>query len=117
MGETEKLYNTLMEIVDKNSMLEEGYKEAASEIAMHIDAETLWLAYLKIHPGWHLVKILWNPVLLFAEAAPYWNELTQWIINQFGPPGDTYVTHTDMHEMIFLFKNEEDAILTILRWK
>ena len=40
-----------------------------------------------------------------------WNQTCAWAMEQFGLPGDRYVTHSTENYLDFYFKDERDAIL------
>ena len=53
------------------------------------------------------VRISWQE----NHNIPTWNETCIWAIEQFGLPGDRYVTHATEDYMDFYFVDERDAIL------
>ena len=53
------------------------------------------------------VRILWQE----NHDIPTWNQTCVWAIEQFGLPGDRYVTHATEDYMDFYFVDERDAIL------
>jgi hypothetical protein len=102
----------------KNHILEDELAEImAKEIQEEIDREIIdsmvWEATLQEHKDWHLVQIQWTKK--FDEPAA-WNEACAWAVEQFGLPGDKYMTHATQDAMDFLFKNQEDAIMMTLKW-
>ena len=46
----------------------------------------------------------------------YWNRLCADVVEQFGLPGDKYVTRVDFLKMDFYFRNEQDLLLFKLKW-
>lgn len=54
----------------------------------------------------HEVKINWN-----NQSGIWWNEACVSVVEVFGLPGERYTYHPTVEHMIFLFKNEKDAIL------
>lgn len=46
-----------------------------------------------------------------------WAEAMSNIIDYFGLPGDRYTTRFDSDKIVFLFCNEQDAALCILKFK
>lgn len=102
----------------KSYVLEESMADLlAREIQEEIDREVIdqlvWEATLATCVDWHLVQIKWTTK--FDEPCA-WNEACAWAMEQFGLPGDKYMTHATQDAMDFLFKNEEDAIMMTLKW-
>jgi hypothetical protein len=91
--------------------------QLAKEMAEKIDGDLidsiLWEVTLNKHPDWHLVQLKWEKG---KDTEYFWNEACAWAIEQFGLPGDNYITHPTESYMDFLFKREEDAILMTLKW-
>ena len=58
------------------------------------------------------VRIPWK----IGDTIPSWNETCIWAIQQFGLPGDKFVTRTTEDYMDFYFVDEKDAIHFELRW-
>jgi hypothetical protein len=58
-------------------------------------------------PAGTRVRISWQPF----HDIPTWNETCAWAVEQFGLPGDRYLTHATEEYMDFYFKDEKDAIL------
>ncbi len=54
----------------------------------------------------NIVNVPWE-----NQSNIWWNEVCAKIIEQFGLPGDRYVSHPCEHHMEFLFKNERDAFM------
>jgi len=46
----------------------------------------------------------------------WWTSVCVWVIEQFGMPGDNYITELSSEYMIFKFKQKEHAMITALRW-
>jgi hypothetical protein len=40
-----------------------------------------------------------------------WNEVCARAIEQFGLPGDRFITHANIHCMDFIFKSNKDALM------
>ena len=102
----------------KSYVLEESLanslsQEIQSEIDREIIKQLLWEATLAECVDWHLVQVKWNK--RFDEHAT-WDQACIWALEQFGLPGDKYMTHATKDAMDFLFKNEEDAIIMTLKW-
>ena len=85
----------------------------ASEIQKEIDAEIIWEIMKEDKKHWHQVELKWEKG---KDTQYFWNEACAWAVEQFGLPGDKYVTHPTADNMLFLFKNESDAILMTLKW-
>jgi hypothetical protein len=58
------------------------------------------------------VRIPWRE----GDSITSWNETCVWAIQQFGLPGDKFVTRTTEDYMDFYFVDEKDAIHFELRW-
>ena len=58
------------------------------------------------------VRIPWKK----GDTITSWNETCAWAIEQFGLPGEKFVTHPREEYMDFLFFDERDAIHFMLRW-
>ena len=58
-------------------------------------------------PAGTRVRISWQE----NHNIPSWNQTCAWAVEQFGLPGDRYLTHATEEYMDFYFKDERDAIL------
>lgn len=58
------------------------------------------------------IRIPWKN----GDTLAKWDETCIWAIEQYGLPGDKYVTHPTEDYMDFIFKDERDAIHFMLRW-
>ena len=89
----------------------------AKEIQHEIDREIMqdigWQIMMESNPDWTLVELAWEKG---KDTEYFWNEACAWAIEQFGLPGENYLTHPTERSMKFLFKNESDAILMTLKW-
>ena len=89
----------------------------AEEMQKEIDREIMedigWQIMIEANPDWHLVELKWEKG---KDTSYFWNEACAWAIEQFGLPGENYVTHPTEERMLFLFKRQEDAILMTLKW-
>ena len=83
------------------------------EIDRNIMEEIGWQIMTEENPDWHLVELVWEKG---KDTDYFWNEACAWAIEQFGLPGENYLTHPTKDNMKFLFKNESDAILMTLKW-
>lgn len=45
-----------------------------------------------------------------------WNEICAQLVEQFGLPGDRYMTSVGLFSMDFMFKNQQDLLLFKLKW-
>lgn len=45
-----------------------------------------------------------------------WNDICADVVEQFGLPGDRYVTSADFYSMDFYFRTEQDLLLFKLQW-
>jgi hypothetical protein len=57
------------------------------------------------------VRISWQE----NHDIPTWNETCAWAVEQFGLPGNRYLTHATEEYMDFYFFDERDAILFELK--
>ena len=85
----------------------------SAEIQKEIDQGIMWEIMLETNTGWHPVQLVWNKR---GDENYFWNEACAWAVENFGLPGDRYVTHPNEHNMLFLFKHSEDAVMMTLRW-
>ena len=97
----------------EEAILEDISSKFSKKIDQQIISTILWEAALKDHPDWHLVQLKWEKG---RDTEYFWNEACAWAIEQFGLPGDNYVTHPTENHMDFLFKNHDDAVLMTLKW-
>lgn len=88
-------------------------KEMAEKIDGDIIDRCIWEAKMNEHPDWTLVQLKWGKG---KDTTYFWNSACAWAIEQFGLPGQNYVTHPTENHMDFLFKHEKDAILMTLKW-
>lgn len=61
----------------------------------------------------HNVKITWT---LGQDSDEWWNEVCAWALEEFGLPGQRFVTELTEDYMVFKFKDKEDAAVMVLRW-
>lgn len=94
-------------------LMRELTSEITKEINSQIISTILWEAALRDHPDWHRVQLKWEKG---KNTTYFWNEACAWAIEQFGLPGENYITHPTEYHMDFLFKNHDDAVLMTLKW-
>ena len=99
--------------MDHDRIMEEMGRAMAEKIDRELLNQLLWEATLEKCEGWTPVTLLWEKG---KDTDYFWNEACSWAIEQFGLPGENYVTHPDTDHMLFLFKKKEDAVLMTLRW-
>ena len=51
-----------------------------------------------------------------ADTMDYWDNLSIYSIEQFGLPGDRYITDITADDMTWMFKSEADALIFRLRF-
>jgi hypothetical protein len=56
-------------------------------------------------------RISWD-----SKGTISWNEICARVIEDFGLPGDRYITDVGMFEMAFIFRNPQDLIFFKLKW-
>lgn len=61
----------------------------------------------------YTIRIPWR----VGDTEECWNETCAWAIEQFGLPGEKFITHPTIDYMDFAFKNKEDAIHFSLVWE
>ena len=61
----------------------------------------------------HPVSINWGPNMATLSK---WDDVTVWGIEQFGLPGDRYVTDMSADYMTWFFRDPKDALLFRLRF-
>ena len=102
----------------KQRDIEEDLKDAlAYEIQQEIDREIMeeigWQIMREANPDWRLVELKWEKG---KDTDYFWNEACAWAVENFGLPGENYMTHPTQDCMRFLFKHEEHAMLMTLKW-
>ena len=104
-------------MIPKTSFEDEWMEEAARQLQEDIDNEIMadlgWQIMRESNPDWHLVELKWEKG---KDTSYFWNEACAWAVEQFGLPGEKYMTHPRESYMLFLFKNSEDAMLFTLKW-
>ena len=94
-------------------LIEEAGRIAGETIRKEIDNQIIWDIMKINHESWIEVKIPWATG---SDGTTPWNEICAWALGEFGLPGERYVTHPTPEEMCYLFRDQEDAVLMILRW-
>jgi len=102
---------------DVRITLENDMNDMAKHLQEEIDRELVWKIMVEVS-GWTRVILKTPPYLTMG----YWSEVTGWLVENFGVPAQgevdgIYRVHSSTDDMEILFKNEQDAIMTILRWK
>jgi len=107
----------LVQITGRNRLEEDLADQMARSIAEELDRELiynmLWETTMEECKGWHVVELKWEKG---KDTNYFWNEACAWAVENFGLPGENYVTHPNKDFMLFLFKYEKDAILMTLKW-
>jgi hypothetical protein len=49
-----------------------------------------------------------------GDTVSNWDEVCAWAIENFGLPGDRYMTRCSEHSMDFIFNDEKDAVFFAL---
>jgi hypothetical protein len=102
-----------MELDLEQELMQTLAKEMAQEIDRELINTMLWEATVKECEGWTPVELKWEKG---KDTSYFWNEACAWAVENFGLPGENYVTHPTEDNMLFLFKKKEDAILMTLKW-
>lgn len=97
----------------EEAILEDISSKFSKKIDQQIISTILWEAALRDHPEWYLVQLKWEKG---KNTTYFWNEACAWAVEQFGLPGENYITHPTEDYMDFLFKNHDDAVLMTLKW-
>jgi|688.fasta_scaffold1201610_2 hypothetical protein len=107
----------LVQITGRENLQDGLENQFAKILKDEIDREVLnnalWEATLKECKDWHPVELKWEKG---KDTTYFWNQACAWAVENFGLPGEKYVTHPSTDHMLFLFKNEKDAILMTLKW-
>ncbi len=61
----------------------------------------------------YTINIPWK----HGDTVNSWDEVCVWAVEQFGLPGNKFITHPTEEYMNFMFKNKEDAIHFSLVWE
>ena len=102
-----------MELDLEQHLMQNLCKEMADNIDREIVNNILWEITLEECADWTPVELKWEKG---KDTSYFWNEACAWAVEQFGLPGDNYVTHPEVDNMLFLFKHKEHAMLMTLRW-
>lgn len=54
----------------------------------------------------HPVSIAWGPG---ADSMSKWDEISIWVVETYGLPGDKYITDIDITDMTWFFRQDRDA--------
>lgn len=107
----------MVQITGRQNLQDGLEDEFAKILKEEIDKEVLygvlWESILKECQGWYPVELKWEKG---KDTSYFWNEACAWAIENFGLPGQHYVTHPNPDYMLFLFKHEKDAIMMTLKW-
>jgi hypothetical protein len=83
------------------------------EIKQNIDNSIVWDMMKIHHSDWTEVRIPWATG---SDGTTPWNEICAWALEEFGLPGERYVTHPEPNQMTYLFRDSKDAVMMTLRW-
>ena len=61
----------------------------------------------------HVVEVSWD---LSQEREDWWDMICVYAIEEFGLPGDRFMTEATQDYMKFRFKDPRDALIMRLRW-
>jgi hypothetical protein len=99
--------------MDHDRIMEEMGRAMAEKIDRELLNQLLWESTLENCVGWTPVELRWEKG---KDTSYFWNEACAWAIEQFGLPGENYVTHPTEENMLFLFRHREHAVLMTLKW-
>lgn len=88
-------------------------RQIQEEIDRKVLDEIIWIRNMHDNPDWHLVEIPWEKT---HDKNFNWNEACAWAVENFGLPGENFVTHASENQMKFLFRHQEHAVLMTLKW-
>lgn len=100
----------LLQIIEEKERLAAEVRKAVEK---EIDNQMIWDIMKIDRESWIEVKIPWHTG---SDGTTSWNEICAWALGEFGLPGERYVTHPTPDEMTYLFRDEKDAVLMILKW-
>lgn len=60
----------------------------------------------------HGAQIRWGH---HAKTETQWDQIATWGIETFGLPGDRYITHVNVNDMVWWFRDPRDQTLFVLR--
>lgn len=92
-----------------NDLLYQRGQECAHEISEQIDRQIIWDLIRESHPDWTLVQI---PV----RSSEMGSEICQWAQQQFESPVCRCFCCVMGTTVEFLFRDQQDAVFTKLRW-
>lgn len=69
--------------------------------------------YPNDHEFTHTVEIQWNPRL---ETEYAWNEVCARAMEMFGLPGHRYITEANINNMVWKFRDPNDALIMRLKF-
>jgi hypothetical protein len=58
----------------------------------------------------------WRSRISWHSGPVSWNEICARVLEDFGFPGDRYVTEVGMFDVDFIFRDPKDLILFKLKW-
>jgi hypothetical protein len=59
----------------------------------------------------------WRSRIVWASHVEMpWNEICAQVVEQFGLPGERYITEVGLLEMAFIFRDPKDLLLFKLKW-
>ena len=70
-------------------------EETAAELAKTIDQEIIWSILKEDHGKWYEFVVPWTSDMRRED----WDAICAWVVEQFGLPGDRYLTHPDLNEI------------------
>lgn len=107
----------LVQITGKQTFEDDIASDMARAIREEIDKEVvyeiIWANIMENCADWYPVELKWEKG---KDTQYFWNEACAWAVENFGLPGENYITHPNPDHMLFLFKNKNDAILMTLKW-
>ena len=101
------------DVATSNLIADEMAAKMQKEIDREIMEEMGWQIMREANPDWHLVELKWEKG---KDTSYYWTEACAWAVENFGLPGENYMTHPTQDCMRFLFKHEQHAVLMTLKW-
>ena len=85
--------------IDHDRVMDEMGRAMAEKIDQDLLNTLLWESTVEQCKGWTPVELKWEKG---KDTSYFWNEACAWAIEQFGLPGENYVTHPTEENMLFL---------------
>lgn len=88
-------------------------EEIARQTARKIQADILWQKMLDSYKDWHTFEMPDH----WERSKHSFCSLDDWLLENFGEPGDRYIMHPDPNKFDYLFRDPADLAWMILKWR